>query len=114
MKCLECNYHDGWIRAVSLGPRQEVNLSVCLDTVWNPDHEQVELRLGGIFNFDSAAKYFRGVAAETSEVDGGPTIYALHYDEKKTSKEGDVYVFLDICVAGHFRVHCKNVTEKIQ
>ncbi|GAB4136231.1 MAG: hypothetical protein Tsb009_03220 [Planctomycetaceae bacterium] len=109
---LEFEYHDGWIQSVTIGPRQEVNLSICLDTVWNPNNKSAEVRFGGISNFPSVKRFFDSVAAETSEIDGGPLIHSLHVDDKVINKPGDLYYFIDVEAIGDIRIHCKNFTER--
>lgn len=110
---IKYNYHDGWIERVTMGPRREAILDVGLDTVWNPGITSVLFRFGGIHNFEKTNKYFASVAAETSELDGRLRIDAIHLDHKKSSKSGDVFVFIQMERVGHMRIHCQNISETV-
>ena len=111
IKEIQYEYHDGWIDSVSIGPRKEVTIGVCLDTVWNPGTDHAEIRFGGIYNYECVSKYFERIEKDTSDIDGGFEVNALHYDRKASSKPGDLNVFLDVETVGHIRIHCKNMTE---
>lgn len=110
---LKFEYHDGWIGRVEIGQRQDVVLAVNLDTVWNPGNDRVLLTLDGIVNVSSVLRFFESIAAEASEVDGGPRIDALFYDKKKRSKPGDLYLYVKVDTFGYIRVHCRNITEEL-
>ena len=67
---------------------------------------------GGIFNRESTAKFVSAISEDTHDPDAFLTrCNIIQLDSKKPSKDGDVYVFMDLAYYGQHRIHCQHFTE---
>jgi hypothetical protein len=113
---LEHHYHDGYVSAARVGPRQEIALRVILDSIWNGNVQRtVEIRFGGIENYESVAEYCELLAEKCQEDDEGigPRIDALHYHPTERSHTGDLRIVLDVDGVGQINVVCRSVRESV-
>ena len=110
---LKYNYHDGWLAGSTIGPRREVTLRIMLDSVWNDDKElAVDIRFGGIENYDVVAEYCEILAKECKEDGGvGSRIDALDYNSEKLSTQNSHWLNLQADGWGLIDIHCRSVKE---
>jgi hypothetical protein len=91
---IEYELHDSTIVAVSTGPRREVSVTIDLYPIFYANKPRVQLRFGGIENFDAVQRY----------------IDKLHYDTEKESKSGDYWFFFQTDWCGPIRIHCSSMS----
>ncbi len=113
MIALEYDYHDASLVSLSCGPRREATFVFDLYPIFYPDKRTISLRFGGILNNDSVAKYVANVTADAAD---DPDAYLarcddIQLDAKKPSKDGDIYVFLELDHFGPLRIHCQHLSE---
>ena len=84
---LTFSFHDAVIASGHVGPRREVVLRIDMYPILYPERPTVELRFGGIFNFDTTSRFFRSILEESDDDYCGCRIDLLQYDTKKSSTE---------------------------
>ena len=112
MIALEYEYHDANLVSVSYSPRHEASLVFDLYPIFYADKPTVTLRFGGIFNHESTAKFVASVNDDAHDPDCYLTrCNVIQIDTKKPSKDGDIFVFVDLDHYGQIRIHCQNLSE---
>jgi hypothetical protein len=107
------NYHDSYIEGIEISDNN-VSLSIFLYSLTYPDTPKVRVNISGILNFESVKKYFQAILEEADPGEEiGCRVEAMHFDEKKESKENDLYIFLKTDWKGAIRVHCNLFSETV-
>lgn len=107
---IEYELHDSTIVAVSTGPRREVSVTIDLYPVFYANKPRVQLRFGGIENFDTVHRYVNKLRQESNDDYIGCRIDAFHYDTKKESKSQDYWFFFQTDWCGPLRIHCSSMS----
>jgi translation elongation factor P/translation initiation factor 5A len=72
----------------------------------------VALRFGGIFNHESTARFVSSINDDTHDPDSYlDRCNIIQLDTRKLSKDGDIYVFLDLAYYRKIRIHCQHLSE---
>ena len=112
MIALQFDYHDANLISASFGPRREASLVFALYPIFYPEPTTVTLRFGGLFNDDATSRFVDSINAEPVNDDSYlARCNTIQFDAKKPSKDGDIYVFVDLEYFGQLRIHCKHLTE---
>ena len=111
---VEYDLHDSTIVSVSSGPRREVSVTIDLYPIFYPDKQRIQLRFGGIDNFNTVQLYIDKIRQEADDDDYiGCRIDAFHYDTKKESKSGDYWFFFQTDWCGPVRIHCSKMSMTV-
>jgi len=103
--------HDATIVAVSTGPRREVALTIDMYPIVYPNKPRIQLRFGGIVNYEAVQQYMEKLQSERSDDDYlGCRIGGFQYDTKQESNAGDYWFFLETDWYGPLRIHCTNMS----
>ncbi|MEM6473971.1 MAG: hypothetical protein AAF802_30750 [Planctomycetota bacterium] len=114
MIALQYEYHDANLVSASFGPRREASFVFALYPIFYPELTEVSLRFGGLFNDDAASQFITSINAEPVDDDSYlARCNTLQLDAKKPSKDGDIYVFVDLEYFGQIRIHCQHLSEVI-
>ncbi len=109
-KTLDYNFHDAIVVSCQQEKEDRFSLTVQLYEVFYPEKEQVKITFSGVYNALSTSKFFNNLKEDNVESNwNGSRINSLDYDSKKTSKDLDVYIFMDIDGVDSIRIHCKKV-----
>lgn len=108
---VEYDLHDSSIVSVSSGPRREVSVAIDLYPIFYPDKQRIQLRFGGIENFDTVRRYVDAIRQKADDRDYiGCRIDAFHYDTKRESKAGGYWFYFKTDWGGPVRIHCAKMS----
>lgn len=112
MMSFEYEYHDADLVSVSFGPRHECSFTFDLYSIYYPDTPTVALRFGGVYNHDSVQRFVGAINDDQHDPNSYLTrCNTIHLDTMKVSRDGDMYVFIDLSYYGAIRIHCQHVSE---
>lgn len=101
------NFHDGLLMGFSLGPRRELTLEILLNPVWNTGAATaVEVRFGGIENFDEVASWFHSLPKPLR-----PDASLAGIDSLKFAEKGRRQVFLELSGHAAIEIRSRNAVE---
>ncbi len=89
-----------------------IELIISLYSIYYPNEHKVKIKFVNVFNKERVHRYFQSIL-DDSEPNGeiGCRIQTLHFDEKKESIKGNVYIFINTDWEGSLRIHCKEFSE---
>ncbi len=104
---IQYQLHDSLIYHAESGPRREVRLEIALYDIYYKDHADIEIRFGGIFNYETCERFVRVLKQELLD-DRGCTwrIDAFHYDVKQPSHANNLFFYLKVDHLEGLQIHC--------
>ena len=110
---LEYNFHDAVIVRCEFSQPDRFTLCVELYEIFYPGKQQVIITFFGIFNGETVSQLSQRLNESIDEEDDwiGARINSLKIDEKKSSKENELYFFLDIDWFDPIRIHCQRISS---
>ena len=102
---LKHKYHDASLVAFSIGPRNELQLEVALDPVWNASPSAV-LRFGAIANLSEVAAYLGRIPARVA-----PGAYLARIETLEYNAAKPPHTVLQLEGVGVLEIECSKVSE---
>lgn len=110
------NFYGAQIAEVTIGPRQEIKLTIRLwsqvdghlDQSFNDNHQfNVSVRFGGIYNFEQVQ-----VSLDMWEANARyDTFHYFRYSDKQQSKPGSIFFEIGFDATGScLSFHCQSIT----
>ncbi len=94
---IDCNFFDN-----------RLIINVQLYEIFYPAKPSVRLTFSGIYNVEKLMKFHEAINSDEAQPGwNGTRINAFHYDTKKISKDGDLYLFFDADYADPITIHCR-------
>jgi hypothetical protein len=111
---LRYKYHDANLVLASFGPRREASLVLALCPIICPERPAVTLRFGGLFNDGATARYVAAINAEPVDENAYLSrCNTIQIDANRPSRDGSIYVLVDLEYFGQLHVHCQHLSEVI-
>ena len=104
---LRNHYHDAGLAGYTIGPRREVTLKIQLDSVWNPNGGPVNVRFGGIGNFEEVKRFLGAFPAESGE-----RFIDTLMDLSCGGKAGHLVCTLALLNGSKTKIACRSVSER--
>lgn len=112
---LEYNFHDSIV--VNCQPEDEdrFSMTVQLYEIFYPSKDLIRLTFSGIYNKEKTLSLINQINDDNIEPNwNGTRVNSINYDNKKISKDLDLYLFVDFDGYESLRIHCKKLwIEKV-
>ena len=112
-KDLEYNFHDSVIVNCQAEQVDRFSMTVQLYEIFYPSKHLINLTFSGIYNSEKTLRLVNQINDDKLEPDwNGTRVNSINYDNKKISKELDLYLFIDFDGYEPLRIHCKKLRIK--
>jgi len=105
---IEYDLHDSGIYEATSGPRREINLLIDPYSILFPNVRRIELRFGGISNFEECESLVKGLNSEFLKRPG-VRCRIESFRQNEDSKPGKLKFELEIEYFGEFEVFCSSI-----
>ena len=114
-KEVEYSFHDSVIVSCHSEKEDRFSMTVQLYEIFYPSKDMIRLTFSGIYNSEKTLRLINQINDENLEPDwNGTRVNYIDYDNKKISKELDLYLFVDFDGYESLRIHCKKLRiEKV-
>ena len=114
-KELEYNFHDSIIVNCFSEKEDRFSMIVQLYEIFYPSKDWIRLTFSGIYNSEKTIRLINQIKDDNLELDwNGTRVNLIDYDNKKASKDLDLYLFVDFDGFKSLRIHCKKLRiEKV-
>lgn len=114
-KDLEYNFHDSVIINCFTEKEGRFTMTVQLYEIFYPSKDLVRLTFSGIYNSEKTLELINQINSDKIEPAwNGTKVNSINYDGQKTSKDLDLYLFVDFDGYESLQIHCKKLRiEKV-